>query len=98
MHNPSFKKWFGELGYQEEVSLERRLKTSKTKKLLEQLGKKKAQQIVASPEAISLLLYPCFCVWHPVKDEEVLQVDFEQTVMKGFKLLKPFNDFLAEVF
>jgi hypothetical protein len=46
---------------------------------------------------LHILLYPRFCVRHPVKDEEVVKPDFEKQIMKGFKLLQPFNDFLGEV-
>ena len=114
MHNPTFKKRFGELTDKDEVSLERRLKTSKTKKLIAQLGKTKAQQLIGSPwkggrrsgatrgdlspEALDILLYSRFCLRHPFTDEEVLHPHFQQTVMKGFKLLKPFNDFLSQAF
>jgi hypothetical protein len=98
VQNPAFKKYYGGLVDKDEVSLERRLKTSKTKKLLEELGKTKARKILNTPEALEILLYPRFCVWHRVKDEIVLKENFEQEVMKGFKLLKPFNDFLLEAF
>ncbi|MDR2415640.1 MAG: DUF2461 family protein [Candidatus Peribacteria bacterium] len=78
--------------------MERRIKTSRTKKLLEQLGKTKAKQILNTPEALKILLFPRFCVRHSLTDAEVLQPDFEQQVMKGFKLLQPFNNFLLEAF
>ncbi|MDR0651565.1 MAG: hypothetical protein LBG59_09570 [Candidatus Peribacteria bacterium] len=80
------------------VSLERRMKTTTTKKLLEQLGKTKAKQILTIPEALEILLFPRFCVRHSLTDEEVIQPDIEQQVLRGFTLLKPFNDFLLEAF
>lgn len=83
---------------QDEVSLERRMKSSKTKQLLAQLGKTKARQILNTPETLEILLFPRFCVRHSLTDEEVLQSNCEQQVMKGFELLKPFNDFLLEAF
>jgi hypothetical protein len=76
--------------------LERRLKSHKTQQLLEQLGKTKAKQILNNKEALELLLYPRFCVRHPVSDKEVLQTDFAQNVMKGFQLLQPFNELILE--
>jgi hypothetical protein len=109
-NNPAFKTYFSELVDKDEVSLDRRLKTSKTKNLLAQLGKTKTKQLLtstknSSPEKdlnnsthpLNLLLYPRFCVRHPVNDKEVIQPNFEETVIKGFKLLQPFNDFLGEV-
>lgn len=96
IENSAFLKYFGGLTDKDSVSLERRLKTSKTKKILEALGKTKAKKILATPEALEMLLYPRFCVWHGVKDEEVVAEKFEQNVIKGFKILKPFNDFLRD--
>jgi uncharacterized protein (TIGR02453 family) len=96
--NSAFSTYFGGLTDKDEVNLERRLKTSKTKKILEALGKTRAKKILATPEALEMLLYSRFCVRHSVKDEEVVKEKFEQEVMKGFKILKPFNDFLLEAF
>jgi len=98
VNNPTFKNYFGGLVDKDEVSLERRLKTSKTKKLLEELGKTKARKILNTPEALEILLYPHFCVRHSMKDEAVVKENFEKEVIKGFKILKPFNDFLFDAF
>lgn len=98
INNLTFRKYFGGLTDRDDVSLERRLKTTKTKKLLEELGKAKAKKILNTPEALEILLYPRFCVWHGVKDNTVLKKDFEKEVIKGFKILKPFNDFLFDCF
>jgi hypothetical protein len=96
--NSAFLNYFGAMVDPDEVSLERRLKTNKTKKLLEAIGKTKAKKILNTPESLHLLLYPRFCVRHSVKDEEVVKENFEQSVLKGFKTLKPFNDFLLDTF
>jgi hypothetical protein len=53
---------------------------------------------LSTTEALDILLYPRFCVQHPLNDEETLQAGFEKEVMKGFQLLKPFNQFIGEVF
>lgn len=97
MKDTAFLKYFGGLVDQDEVSLERRIKSSRGKNLLEAVGKTKAKKILATPEALELLLYPRFCVRHSVKDEEVVEEKFEKEVIKGFKILKSFNDFLGEV-
>lgn len=97
VEHPTFKAYFGKLvDKQEEISLERRLKSHKTRQLLEQLGKTKAKQVLSNTDALEILLYPRFCFRHPVNDEEVVKLGFEENVMKGFRLLKPFDDFLGE--
>jgi hypothetical protein len=105
--NPAFSKYFGGLVDKDEVNLERRMKTSRTKKLLEtrynttNKGLQPLTQdkpLALPPEALELLLYPRFCVRHKLKDEEVVKEKFEQEAIKSFKILKPFNDFLLEIF
>ncbi len=82
----------------QEKDIEKTLKSSRGKRLLEALGEKKAKKILQDKEALELLLYPRFCVWHGVSDKEIIDEKFEQEVIKGFELLKPFNEVIFGAF
>lgn len=98
VENPTFLSFFGEMGDKQEKEVGRILKTSRWKRLLQALGEKQAKKILQNPQALELLLYPRFCVWHGVSDEEVIQADFEELVMEGFRILRPFNEMIARSF
>ncbi|GHW02937.1 TIGR02453 family protein [candidate division SR1 bacterium] len=96
--NKIFKKYFGEMGDKQDKDLEKTIKSSRTKKIFLELGEEKTTEILQNKNALELLLYPRFCVWHGVKDSEIVQEGFEKEIIKGFKLLQNFNDFILVAF
>lgn len=96
--NKIFKKYFGEMWDKQDKDLEKTIKSSRTKKIFLELWEEKTTEILQNKNALELLLYPRFCVWHWVKDSEIVQEWFEKEIIKGFKLLQNFNDFILVAF
>jgi len=96
--SPSFKKYYGEVEWKDNVIAERRLKTKIWKELLEKAGEKLARKVVNNPEMIEVLRYVARVVSHTLTDEEVLSDKWYDEVISWFKRMKNFNDFLLKWF
>lgn len=96
--NQTFKKYYGEIEWMDDVDAERRLKTKNWKFLLELAWEKLARKVVNSPEMIEVLRYKAWTVAHHLSDEEVLSEKWYNEVIQWFKLQKDLNDFLMNCF
>lgn len=96
--NQTFKKYYEEVEWKDNVIAERRLKTKKWKELLEKAGKNLAKKVVNNPEMIEILRYVAWVVSHGMTDEEILSEKWYNEVISWFKKMKNFNDFLLKWF
>ena len=70
--NQTFKKYYGEVEWKDNVDAERRLNGKIGKELLEKAGEKLARKVVSNPEMIEVLRYVARVVSHEMADEEIL--------------------------
>ena len=96
--NKSFKKYFWEIEWKDNVDAERRMKTKNGKMLLEKAWETLAKRIVNNPEMIEIFRYVARTLCHRVSDEEVLSEKWYDSVIYWFKQMKDFNDFLLKWF
>ena len=96
--NLTFKKYYGEVEWKDNVDAERRLKSNVWKELLERAWERLARKVVNNPEMIEVLRYVARVVSHNLKDEEVLSEKWYNEVVSWFKKMKIFNDFLLKWF
>lgn len=96
--NQTFKKYFWDVEWKDNVLADRRLKSRNWKLLLEQVWKTLATKIVNSPDMIEILRYAARTVSHSLSDEIVLSEKWYNEVIKWFKILKSLNDFLMKWF
>ena len=96
--NQTFKKYYGEVEWKDNVAAERRLKSKIWKELLEKSWEKLARIIVDNTEMIEILRYVAWVVSHSISDETVLSEDWYDEVISWFKKMKKLNDFLLKWF
>ena len=96
--NQAFKKFFGEVEWKDNVIAERRLKTKLWRDLLEQAWKTLAKKVINNPEMVEVLRYVAWVVSHNISDDDVLSEKWYDEVIKWFKIMKDFNDFLLRWF
>lgn len=82
---------------------ERFLKIINNKEFIEYLGAIKGEKLKKAPKGypsdhphIELLKYKSYLVMSELKDNQVLDEHYFDRVVKTFKAMKPFNDFLNE--
>ena len=98
VENPTFKKYYWEVEWKENIDAERRMKGKNGKLLLEQAWKTLAKKIVNDPEMIEIFRYAAWVVSHNVNDKLVLSEKGYDEFIKWFKILKNLNDFLLRGF
>lgn len=96
--NQTFKKYYKTIERKDNVAAERRLKSKAWKELLEKAGEKLARKVVNNPEMIEIVRYVAWTVGHEMRDEIVLSEKWYNEVIKWFKIMKDFNDFLLRGF
>ena len=96
--NQTFKKYYKEVEWKDNVDAERRLKSKVWKELLEKAGERLARKVVNNSEMIEILRYVARTVSHWLSDEEILSEKWYNEVVNGFKKMKNFNDFLLRWF
>lgn len=96
--DPVFKKYYTRIDWKDWVDAERRMKSRTWKLLLEQAWKTLAKKIVNNSEMIEQFRYVAWTVWHELDDETVLSEKWYNEVIKWFKIMKDFNDFLLRGF
>ena len=96
--NQTFKRYYGEVEWKDNVDAERRLKSKIWKELLEKAGERLARKVVNNSEMIEILRYVARTVSHWLSDEEILSEKWYNEVVNGFKKMKNFNDFLLRWF
>ena len=96
--DPTFRKYYWEVEWKDNVDAERRMKSKNGKLLLEQAWKTLAKKIVNDPEMIEVFRYAAWVVSHSVSDELVLSDKGYDEFIKWFKILKNLNDFLLKGF
>ena len=94
----SLRKFFGEVEWKDNVIAEKRLKTKLWRDLLEQAWKTLAKKVVNNPEMVEVLRYVAWVVSHNISDSIVLSEKWYDEVIKWFKIMKDFNDFLLKWF
>lgn len=96
--NQTFKKYYKTIERKDNVDAERRLKSKAWRELLEKAGEKLARKVVNNPEMIEIVRYVAWTVGHGMDDETVLSEKWYNEVIKWFKIMKDFNDFLLRGF
>ena len=96
--NQTFKKYYGNIEWKDNVDAERRLKSKIWKELLEKTGEKLARKVVSNQEMIEILRYVARTVSHGITDGEILSEKWYNEVISWFKKMKNFNDFLLKWF
>ena len=96
--NQTFKRYYWEVEWKDNVDAERRLRGKIWKELLEKAGEKLARKVVNDSEMIEILCYVARTVSHGIKDNEVLSENWYNEVISWFKKMKKFNDFLLRGF
>lgn len=83
---------------------ERLRKILKSKKFKDTFGTLQGEQLKSAPRgysvdhpAIDLLRYKQLYVFRRFTDKEVLQDDFQKEVMKTYKAIRPFFDYMSEI-
>lgn len=98
IENKSFKKYYWEVEWKDNVLAERRLKSKVWKELLEKSWERLARKVVNDPEMVEILRYVARTVWHNISDELVLSEKWYSEVINWFKIMKDFNDFILRWF
>ena len=98
IENKSFKKYYWEVEWKDNVLAERRLKSKVWKELLEKSWERLARKVVNDPEMVEILRYVARTVWHNISDELVLSEKWYSEVINWFKIMKDFNDFILRGF
>jgi len=96
--NQTFKKYYGEVEWKDNVDAERRLKSKVWKELLEKAWERLARKVVNNSEMTEILCYVARVVSHWIGDEEILSEKWYNEVISWFKKMKNFNDFLLKWF
>ena len=96
--NQTFKRYYKEVEWKDNVDAERRLKSKVWKELLEKAGERLARKVVNNPEMIEVLRYVARTVSHWLTDETILSEKWYNEVISWFKKMKDFNDFLLKWF
>lgn len=98
IEDKSFKRYYWEVEWKDNVVAERRLKNKTWKELLEKAGEKLARKIINNHEMIEILRYVARVVSHEITDEEILSEKWYNEVILWFKKMKNFNNFLLKWF
>lgn len=96
--NQTFKRYYRNIEWKDNVDAERRLNSKVWRELLEKAGERLARKVVNNPEMIDSIRYVARTVSHWITDEEILSEKWYNEVIKWFKIMKDFNDFLLRWF
>ena len=96
--NQTFKRYYKTIERKDNVDAERRLNSKVGRELLEKAWEKLARKVVNNPEMVDAIRYVAWTVMHPISDEKVLSDKWYDEVIKWFKIMKDFNDFLLKWF
>ena len=96
--NQTFKRYYKTIEWKDNVDAERRLNSKVWRELLEKAGERLARKVVNNPEMIDSIRYVAWTLMHPISDEKVLSEKWYDEVIKWFKIMKDFNDFLLRGF